>query len=371
MVFLEPSQIQWRISPAHAVLRFGQWPGVRGGPNVEGRGDEVASASREPWVDANSYLVAWLRGMYPDRAAWLSYGPNESSGVSKERLVPYESVELGLAEAFAAGGSFVLALPDNFHRKLLAGEEKALAAWRSLGKTVRFLREHAATFHLPSGATVAVAGGTLEQTGEILNMSYRRNVCPLVFKADAPPELVTSRFRTVVFANVGPPSAAALGRLLSYASAGGMLMTAPGGEKEKTWWLDPGVRKRRADEDRDFYSLGKGHVLSYREPVADPSEFALDIIDAVGVRVRDLRLWNAGAVVGLLHRPPGGTLSVELVNYGSPRTDDFPVRVEGVFRKAVLREPASAPRVLKAVKRGTGTEITVDRLGRFASILIE
>src|SRR6266540_2551469 len=45
----------------NVVLSSGSWPGVRRPPSVNGRGDETASASREPWVDANSFQVKYLR----------------------------------------------------------------------------------------------------------------------------------------------------------------------------------------------------------------------------------------------------------------------------------------------------------------------
>ena len=47
----------------------GLWPGIRRPPTVEGRGDETASASVEPWVDANGYQRGYLRALYPDKPA--------------------------------------------------------------------------------------------------------------------------------------------------------------------------------------------------------------------------------------------------------------------------------------------------------------
>src|SRR5437867_1445819 len=55
----------------------GLWPGIRRPPSVEGRGDETASASREPWVDSNAYLIGYLRALYPDRPPVLGYLPDQ------------------------------------------------------------------------------------------------------------------------------------------------------------------------------------------------------------------------------------------------------------------------------------------------------
>ena len=102
LVFLGPRQIHWKVAPAHAVLRAGLWPGVRSGPNLRGRDIETASASREPWVDANPYLIAYLKAKFPDRAPLLGYRPDKDAGIEAGRAVPFDSLELALVEAFVA-----------------------------------------------------------------------------------------------------------------------------------------------------------------------------------------------------------------------------------------------------------------------------
>src|SRR5687767_50061 len=78
----------------------GLWPGIRKPPAVAGRGDETASASREPWVDANGYQAGYLRALYPNRPPVLAYLPDKLG----DRSVPYDSLELALIEAWTAGG---------------------------------------------------------------------------------------------------------------------------------------------------------------------------------------------------------------------------------------------------------------------------
>jgi len=373
LVFLKPEQIHWRVAPAQAVVREGQWPGVRSTPSQQGgAGAEVSSASREPWLDANSYWVAYLRALYPGRAALLGYRPDEAAGVKPDRLLPDHSLELSLIEAFAAGGNVVLHPPERYHVALLAGREETLAAWRRLGQTAAFLKQHAEWFRSPDGATVAVAAGTPEQSGEILNMLYRRNACPVVFSTAAPPALEPGRYRAVAVANVAAPPEAGRQRILAYARAGGLVMTAPAEENSPAWWSAPEARKTRSDLDRDWFALGKGTLIAYREPVLDPAEFALDVIDAVGVRVRDLRVLGADTVVGLLHRLAGGGLAVTLINCGARARDEFVVRVEGRYGKAAFHEPGvAAPRALKAARRTSGTEVTIERLARLAVVVLE
>jgi len=359
-VYLKPEQIHWRVEPARPVLLAGLWPGSR-------RSDPtLAGASQAVWLDANSYLVAYLRGLFPDRDALLGYRPDEDAGIAKDQRVPYNSVELALAEAAAAGGNFVLTLPEHYRQALLKGETRAQTAWNALVQTARFLNQYAETFRRPSAARVAVAAWSLEDCAEILNLLYRNNVSPAVVGANRIP--APGRFQILVTVGMGSyPDG--VDRALEFARAGGKVLAVPASGDEKPWWATA-ARRTRSEEGRDIYSLGKGIIIAYREPVSDPGEFALDVIDVMGWRTRDLRIWGAGAVIGLLHRHDGGRLSIELLNYGGFERD-FLVRVEQRFRQASLRTPQAPPLPLRAAQRGSGTEIEVPGVNRVASLLLE
>ncbi len=359
-VCLKPAQIHWRIEPARAVLLAGLWPGSR-------RGDPaLAGASQATWLDANSYLTAYLRGRFPEREAWLGFRPDEEAGVAKDQRVAYSSVELALAEAMAAGGRWIVTLPEHYRQALLAGEARAQAAWKSLARTARFLREHAGAFRQPSAARVAAAVDGLEDCAEILNLLFRHNVSPAVVRFDAIPPYGRHRILVAVGLARHPAGVEAA---LEFARAGGKVLAAPAAGGEEAWWQRGGARKTGGEEERDFYALGRGVIIAYREPVSDPGEFALDVIDALGWRTRDLRVWGASAIVGLLHRAPEGGLSVELLNYGGFERD-FLIRVEGVFSRATLRAPEAAPAALRAARRGSGTEVELARVNRVASLLL-
>jgi len=368
LVFLDGSQISWNVPGAHPVLTAGLWPGVRAPPNVPGRGIEVASASREPWLDTNPYLIGYLRGIFPERAAVLGYRPDAAGGVSGGRAVPHESVEVALVEAFLAGGNFVISLPGDYRQALLAGDKGALAAWESFGRTARFLQERRERIQQPNRSRIAAAAGSLAESGEILNLMYRRNMFPVVHPADDIPVIDPSRFRAFVYANLSAPSAAALRRIFGYVEAGGLLIASPQNRETPKWWMAEGAEKISSDTDRDHYTLGNGRIVAYHDPVLDPSEFALDAIDLVGVQTRDIRLWNAPTVVGSAVGADRSGARVLLVNYDTPIDQGFPARIDGVFRRATVVELDGEQRSLKAVKRGEATEVWVDHMGRFALI---
>jgi hypothetical protein len=333
---------------------------------------EVATASTEPWVDANAYLLGYLRGMFPGRPAVLSYRPNEAGGVSEARAVPFHSLELVLLEARAAGGNAVLSIEKEYRRGLLSDDAKAQEAWASLSQTIVFLDEHGDALLLPSRSRTLVAAGSLEQSGEVLNLMYRRTTFPVVRPATEIKTIEGDRFRAVVAVNIPKPPDAVVKTMLDYVRGGGLLVTAPSADSAEEWWLTGEARKGRTEEDRVYYSLGEGRIVAYQDVILDVSEFALDVIDLVGVLTRDLRLWNAETAAGLANGELGASRAyVSLVNYGDPIDQEFPARIEGHFPKATLHEPGQAPRPLSAAKRGPGTEVGVDRLQRFALIELE
>ncbi|MGC8794557.1 MAG: hypothetical protein ACP5U2_14320 [Bryobacteraceae bacterium] len=359
-LLLDPARIGWPVEPARAVLRAGLWPGSRRPEPGE------ASATQHAWLDANVHLIAWLRAHFPARPAILGYRADEAAGLARGQRVPFWTSELSLAEAAVAGGSVVLSAPDAFREALLAGQGMAREAWQSLARTARFLRDHAAEFQRPVASRVAVIAGDLEECGEILNLMFRHNVTPAVLPASRPGPL--GQFRVVAGAGLGKYREAVRSSL-EFARAGGHLLVAPAAENEPAWWKAPGLRKLRAEQERDVYALGRGLITVYRAPVADPGEFALDVIDALGWRTRDLRIWGADALIGLLHRQPDGSVSLELVNYGG-KAGDFLVRLEGHFRRALLRQSGAAPVELRAAIRGSGTEVEMPRISRVASLLL-
>ena len=69
-----------------------------------------------------------------------------------DRVVPYDSVELALIEAWVAGGNYILAMEPHYREALLQKEPKATSAWKQLGRTARWLQENIAMFRQPDSA---------------------------------------------------------------------------------------------------------------------------------------------------------------------------------------------------------------------------
>jgi len=338
------------------VVEDALWPGVSRGANTAGRGDETASASRAPWVDANGYLYHVQKAREPQRAALLGYKPDEKSGVKDGRVVPFESLELAFAEARVNGGNYVMAMDPRYREALLAGDAKAAAAWKALGVTVQWMKANGATFgRRPIPVITAMVDGS-EETAEFTNLMFRNGATPLVAFAARPPRPSESILVVSAAGLKTVPDA-----VLAHARAGSTVIIDS--KPAATW------RKSKPERDRDFYSLGKGYVLAYHEPIVDPSEYALDVIDVATHKRRAARLWNAQTVIPLATEGASSSeMLLHLLNYGSRIDQDVQVRVQGRFSKAVVTRPDSATAELKVFGRGTMTETFLPVLGVVASI---
>jgi hypothetical protein len=136
---------------------------------------------------------------------------------------------------------------------------------------------------------------------------------------------------------------------------------APGAQ---AWWRAAGLKHLREDPDRDYYSLGKGQVVAYKEPVLDPSDLAFDMIDYVTEKRRATRVFNCNAAVAM-----AGRAVLYLLNYGRPQELPVLARIQGSFTKATLLRPEAAPQAVKISRRGTSSEVTLPQLERAAVVI--
>jgi hypothetical protein len=271
-------------------------------------------------------------------------------------MVPHDTLELALVEAWISGGNYVLSLGKRFREALLRSDGKALSDWKQLARTAGWLRENVALFRQPTMPTVTALVDSTETTAELVNLMYRQNVSPALEPIASPPAPDPGRILTLVAAGVETPAPGAKNTILSHAAAGATVVVDAAGEK--AWWRDARLKLLRREDDRDFYTLARGQLVAYHEQITDVSEFAFDVIDLVGQTRRAVRMWNAATQIALVTRsarPREIVLSV--VNYGRPLEDQTLVRVHGVFPRATMLAPDARPRELKAVKRGATTEI--------------
>jgi hypothetical protein len=358
---LPADQIGWlplkNLSAAQSAkpvaLLEGSWPGIARAANVPGRGDETASASREPWIEINGHWVAYLRALFPDRPAILAY-----EAPSEERMTPFDSLELALVEARVCGGNYILDVPTGYREALLRGDEKALSAWRQLGRTARWLRDQSSLMGLPVFPQVTQLVEPGGSTPEIAKLLFRRNASPRLEAAARVPTPTPGRL-ALVAVELEKPSEETRNRILAHAGAGTSVVV------NGKWWTSSRLKLLRKEEDRDVFTSGKGKVVVYREAISDPSEFALDVIDIVTHKRRAARLWNAPTVVALA----AGKGILTCVNYGSPIDSDVQARIHGTYSKATLLRPEGGSVPLKPARRSGASEVQIAELRRLGIVV--
>lgn len=346
----------------YAALATGRWPGISREPSMTGFNVEIASASREPWVDSNAYWIAYLRALYPKSAPVLAYEANEAAGLGPERIVPFETLVLALAEARVMGGNYILSLDPPFRKALLASDTKAVSAWKQLGITAKWLADNKALFGAepPPIITAIVEPG--RPTAEIANLLFRRSGSPRLVAE--PPARLPAGTLALVTTSIKPPTPQAAASMLEHVLLGGVTLVTDNASPN-AWWRSAQLKTLKTQSDRVFYSLGKGTIVVYNRKVVDPSEHAFDVIDLVGHPRRAVRIWNANATIAV--SSPG---VVNLLNYsGRVRGSETQVRIQGIYKTATLRRPGSEPLKLEASRRGTTTEVFVPDLAFVGTIV--
>lgn len=341
------------------VSKGALWPGVRT-PAKRGD-DETASASSEPWLDANAWLVGYEKALNGGKPPVLSYLPDKEAGLDKDRYVAFETLEVGLIEARLSGGNYVLALEPRYREALLKGDAKATTAWTSLGRTAKWLNDNRKYFGLPARPQITVLVDRSDSSGELALLAYRRGANPRLVAATAIPAPNPDQILVIVAANLEKHDAAFQKKLLAHAEAGSIVVT--------DWKPDRLGKEIKKQEDRVFYQMGKGQLVVYNDAVIDPSEFSLDVIDLITYRKRPSRLWNALATIPLATDGPGpGEVLLQAINYGQPTRDEVQARVLGHFGAATYMAPGSEPKTLKTYRRGELTEVFMPKVERAAIV---
>jgi hypothetical protein len=174
----------------------------------------------------------------------------------------------------------------------------------------------------------------------------------------------------IVAAGIDPPTPEIAARILAHAQSGAIVVVED--TTESAWWRRGGVQPIKKQEDREFFTLGKGQLVAYHQ-VGDPGEFALDIVDLVTQDGRPTRLWNiqGGLPVATLGPKSGPVTSgavLHVVNYTQPVDQPVLARIHGNFTSATVLRPEAPPLEVKVARRGPNSEVAIPQLARVATV---
>jgi hypothetical protein len=363
---LKSEQLESAGDRSMVVVKDGTWSSASTRP----RREEIrAGATARPWVEANGFRIGYLHALYPGMRPVLGYQMDAEAGVKPGRAPALSKLELALIEAWAAGDNYVLSLTLEHQQALIAGNPEALGAWRALGRTSRWLRANVALFRQPTLPNITMLVESGEATAEIASLMYRQNTSPRLVRSDVLTAEGLRNCRVLVTTGIRPPSVGLRARMLAHAEAGATVVTDAYGEG--AWWRGASCKLARAFEDREFYTLGRGRVVAYKEEIQDPGDFALDVLDLAG-RERAARLWDYGATIALATSAPSGgpgKAVLSVVNYGHPARRDLVAQIHGQFNEATLLRPDANELKLRVARRGPNTEVVLPDLNLLAAIV--
>jgi hypothetical protein len=350
--FLTDSKLAVIELPVRAKIRFdlnapivgsfqGVWPGVETGD------DAKAAPSGAPWIDTNTGFLRFARTA--TRATiWIANTPPAKTAMPVQRYLQ------AVADAAITGARWVVALDDDFSRRLLARDAQAVQDWRRITQLLRYYEEHkewrdAKPFAQLALVEDASSGALL--SGGILDMIAVKHtpVRPVPNSRLTADALVASKMAV----NVDPSSLNDQQKevLKAFTRAGGTLLTGPPG------WKFPQPRN-------DQITLEKDDLKKL-------DEIWRELNSLTGRKNLGARLFNVSSMLSnLLESADGRQVILHLANYSDFPVENVTVHVLGKYREAKLYRPEGPPIPVAGYEVEEGAGYDIDRVDAAATLVL-
>lgn len=342
--------------PAGVITVKGEQAGIR-----RQTGGASGGPTGAAWVDSNGWHIRLARMQNPGKTVWVESEPPKAGEV-----VTVEQYLIGVADAGAHGGRWVVVLDEPFRRGVAEGKADALRDWERIRAAVRFFGAHAAWDPMPGRAVLGVlsdyAGDNEFLAGEILNLAARQQL-PYQLLDKKTFQRVPATLSAVVYPDAQPPAPPARAALAQFAEAGGLLIVG------QAWGKPSGEPLPESPTIRySVYPSGKGRIAVAKE-MDDPYLVAADAQVLLSHRNDIARLWNGGSL-GMYVTGDARRSVVHLVNYtGRAFGDPVSLWVAGQFRSAMLYSLDSPEgKVLPVVPQRGGAELHLPPVPVYAAV---
>lgn len=337
-----PPRHELRLNPAAAVtgVADGVWPGIRA--------QAKAAATGGPWIETNTGFLRYLRAN-TTAAVWIGNVPPANT------VIPVTSYLAAIADSAVVGARWIVALDEDFSRRLLAREAAALKDWARIGALLRFFEEHKKWRRWRPYGQLAVVQGTDGGTilsGGILDMLVTRHLPVRPVPAPKLTAEALAEARWVV--NVDPEALSPEQKevLRNFTRAGGTLLNAPPG------WKLPAPQP--------------GQITLSDKELAQIDEIWRGVNSMIGRTNMGVRLFNvAGMISSLLASPDGKQVVLQLVNYTSYPVESVTAHFLGKFTRARLLAPGEPPRELELYPVEGGTGCDIPQVSAVAALVLE
>jgi hypothetical protein len=226
-----------------------------------------------------------------------------------------------------------------------AGNEKALADWKKLVATARWLQQRDEWRSWPVTAPLVIlsdfSGDNEYVAGETMLLAARKQISFWPVCTGQAKESDLKGRRAVLYLDQAAPEPKLLALLKAFASQGGLVLAGPAAAKSFAGLKPvPGPPQPRFD----ILALGRGRVAVARAAFDDPWTLADDAHLLMSRRYDPARLFNGG----LLHThttasPDGKRSLVHIINYGTePFYHTVVLQVTRPVRSAKVHIPGAA-----------------------------
>jgi hypothetical protein len=342
-----PTRAHMRFDDATAPVTGsiqGLWPGIQ----IEENGAAKSAPSGAPWIDTNTGFLRFVRA-YTDKSVWIANVPPAKTVLTVNRYMQ------AIGDAAIAGAHWVVALDEDFNRRLLAHEPHALADWQGIGSALSYYESHkewkSMTPHGKLAVVEDVGSGAL-LSGGILDMIAVKHapVQPV-----PNPKLSDAEMKNAQMAvDVDPAALTPPQRdiLRNFTRAGGTLLSAPPG------WTFPMPKT--------------GEITLGKDDFKKLDEIWKEVNGMMGRTNLGARLFNVSSMLSnLVGTPDGKRLALHLVNYTDFPVESITAHVLGTYTRAHLFAPGVEPKDLPVFKVEEGTGVDIDKVDVLATVVFE
>ncbi|MBI4905447.1 MAG: hypothetical protein HY820_17570 [Acidobacteria bacterium] len=357
----ESAELAWVELPSRRGIRFnsnadvlgtyqGVWPGIH--PEDE-KDKSHAMPSGGPWIDTNTgflrYAAAMNRGTF-----WMGVTP---APIKAGEIAKVDRYLMAIGDAGMVGARWIVALDDDFNKRLMARESTAVRDWKRIAQHLAFYEAHAETHRLPPYGQMAVvqdaASGAL-LSGSVLDMIAVKHT-PI---RPVPGERLSleALSKAAMAVNLDPAALTAEQKqvLTAFSRAGGTVLNGPPG------WKMPATSKNGLTvDDTDVKKL---------------EEIWKEMNSMINRRNLGVRLFNVSSMLSYLQSSADGKRAVlQLVNYSGYPIENITAHVLGKFKKIRIYTPDGKEKALEPydIEEGVATGMDIASVPAFAMLILE
>ncbi len=349
-------------APPGVITVKGLWPGIRLSP----AGGDQASAGPTgvPWVDSNGWRIRAARARAPQATQfWVDARPQPSRSSAADYVVAF-------ADAAVDGAHWIMALDDRLAAGIAAKQADDMETWKRIAQACAFFAKPSAAGYTDEaviGVLSSLTGPKVGFTDEVLNNLARTRQLYRAISTSRFTSAALDGLKGIIYTDAAEPPADVRKQVLSFVSAGGMLITST------AWGSLPKGPAAGAHPRFAIRQLGSGAIAVATTSFSDSYLVPNDAVVLVSHRHDMVRYFNGGAITPRLSKSADKRRAVlQTAFYSLGPVDGVSLWVKGAWHSARLHTPGQPePQNVKLEMRDSAVEIHLPAIAQYAAIELE